>query len=463
MSTDPWAESPVIERRALRGLLLLYSLFIVYGTFIPFRFSADLEFIHSQWAHFFKAPFVNGAKQFSIPDVISNVLLFIPFGFLWVGSELGKPILYRLFGAGFGVSYLGFVFGLAIEVGQIFSPGRTASILDALCNGFGAGVGGVFGYLAFRALRGSLGASLKRTIRDRPSLVLLALLVSALLSNAYYPFDITIDVSTVWESFKHIQWRPFGSGPHRFWLDLLLDKILFFVAIGCMATLNLRHMSVRAAGALAWCLCVVFAAGLETGKLFFAGRVPNPENLIVYMVGALAGIFVVAPLSGRAFVRRHSAFILIAIMLGLELCSELSPFDWVTSIDELRTRIVTIEWLPFAAYYGAAPQSAIFDLAKKLFIVGPVGFVIASHRRRGRLIAALVGLVSGAVLETCQIALRSRTPSITDVLLFVVAAWSGAVVFQRLSEIRTPEKCGAAGTVEPDSELYPGASSSHVR
>jgi hypothetical protein len=56
------------------------------------------------------------------------------------------------------------------------------------------------------------------------------------------------------------------------------------------------------------------------------------------------------------------------------------PFDWISSTDELTARIATIEWLPFAAYYGADPRSAFFDLGKKLFMVGPLGFILASRR-----------------------------------------------------------------------------------
>jgi VanZ family protein len=285
-----------------------------------------------------------------------------------------------------------------------------------------------------------MGSALAATIRERPSLILLTVLLLALLTDAYCPFEITIDVSTVWENFKHIHWLPFVGGPHRVWSDVVVEKGFFFAAIGYLAAINLRLVNVPATGTLAWCLCVVFAAAVEAGKLFFAGRVPNMGNFVLCGVGALLGTFVVRPLSEMTLVRRHSASILIVLVLGLEAYSELSPFDWVSSIDELRGRIATIEWLPLVAYYGADPQTALFDLGKKLFIVGPLGFILASRKRRGRLLAAWVGLISGATLEACQLALRSRTASVTDVLLFAVAAWSGAAVFERFSQIRRSER-----------------------
>jgi hypothetical protein len=48
----------------------------------------------------------------------------------------------------------------------------------------------------------------------------------------------------------------------------------------------------------------------------------------------------------------------------------------------------------------------------------------------------MVGLLVGLVLEGGQIALQSRNPSLTDVLLFGGAAWAGAVVFERYRRIR---------------------------
>src|SRR5262249_4726934 len=57
------------------------------GSFIPFRFSDDPEFVRSQFVRFFAPPYDHGVRRFSLPDVVSNVLLFVPFGLLCVGGE----------------------------------------------------------------------------------------------------------------------------------------------------------------------------------------------------------------------------------------------------------------------------------------------------------------------------------------------------------------------------------------
>ena len=129
----------------------------------------------------------------------------------------------RFWRVAFTAGVLGLLAGLIIESGQMFSPGRTASILDALCNGIGSATGAAVGFLLFQAFRGSFGLILLQLLQRRPSLVLLALLLLASVADAYYPFDVTLDTSTVWHNVKNTRLTPF-VGMRRFWLDMLWKK-----------------------------------------------------------------------------------------------------------------------------------------------------------------------------------------------------------------------------------------------
>jgi glycopeptide antibiotics resistance protein len=146
-------------------------------------------------------------------------------------------------------------------------------------------------------------------------------------------------------------------------------------------------------------------------------------------------------LAAKTFVRQHARRILLILTFAVIAYVELSPFDWIRSADQIPFRVAIIEWLPFSSYYSAEPQVALFDLAKKLFLLGPMGFLIAQGNRDGnprkrQVLAAAAGLLIGLILEAGQIALQSRTPSMTDVLLFGGAAWTGAVVCARYRRIR---------------------------
>jgi VanZ like family len=240
------------ERKLLRWLLLFYFLFILYGSFIPFRLSDDPEFVRSQLTRFLTPPYDHGVRKFSLPDVVSNILFFVPFGFLWVGVEFFSFTHGGLPKAVLVAGILGLLTGLMIESGQMFSPGRTASILDALCNGLGAAIGAATGRMLFRAFRGSFGLILLQLLQQRPSLVLLALLLFAAGANAYYPFEITLDVSTVWQNIKNTQLIPFWGGLRRFWLDLFVEKIPLFAAVGYLAFLSLEQIKLPASKRRAW-------------------------------------------------------------------------------------------------------------------------------------------------------------------------------------------------------------------
>jgi VanZ family protein len=103
----------------LYGTLLGYiTLIILLLTFNPFYFSRPDEIVfrfHS-----------------SLVNFISNILLFLPIGFL-----------YRLTTRQRGAFLLGAGISLGIETVQFFIPARTPSIPDILANTIGAGLGAV--------------------------------------------------------------------------------------------------------------------------------------------------------------------------------------------------------------------------------------------------------------------------------------------------------------------------------
>jgi VanZ family protein len=429
------------EHRSIRWLLILYSLFILYGSFIPFHFTTNVEFIGSEISSFFVLPYQNGVKNFSTLDVVSNVLLFVPFGFLLLGSRLSvRSSLAPLLGVLLAWTY-GFLFGLSIEIGQLFSPGRTASILDALCNAIGAFGGGVLGYLVFKPARAKVGQRLLELILEQPSWVLLALAMVVPVAASFYPFHLTMDVSTAWGNLKRTEWIPFVGGFHRFWVDLVVEKLIVFAIIGHLAYSSILHESdvVRSRSKI-WLLTILFALSLEGGKLLFVGRVPNVEDFVLNSAGGWLGVFIVPRLATIRVIRERLTVILVGALVALIAYSELTPFDWVASSQDIHARMAKIEWLPMGAYYRADPQSALFDLGKKCFLICPLGFLIAGFDCRvpsakQRRVALLIGVVLGSLLESSQLFLKSRVPSITDVTMFGLLSWIGAVMFDKYQSV----------------------------
>ena len=109
------------------SLLVYMTLMILLITLIPFRFHVPekVEFI---WTT-------------SAKNLISNILLFIPIGFLFRHSETEQS---RFYWKPFGY---GVILSLVIEITQGFITGRTTSGYDVVANGSGAFLGaGFFDY-----------------------------------------------------------------------------------------------------------------------------------------------------------------------------------------------------------------------------------------------------------------------------------------------------------------------------
>lgn len=138
MPTPLESLSSISERRAFIGLLFVYSIFIIYGSFIPFRFNLDPNFIIWRWQVFLFDSLRIELRQFSTPDIASNILLFCPFGFLLIGAYRSRPCEKSSSAMCLMIGGLGFLFGFMIESGQTLAPLRSPSMLDALCNGGGA-------------------------------------------------------------------------------------------------------------------------------------------------------------------------------------------------------------------------------------------------------------------------------------------------------------------------------------
>jgi hypothetical protein len=113
------------------ALALYFAGVILVVTLVPLHFRLPAELVLTGFV--------------SLSDLIANVALFVPLGFLLAFGGVPRPLV------------LGFLLSAAIEICQEFIPGRFPSLLDVATNALGAGIGA----LAFGLLRRALarGAS----------------------------------------------------------------------------------------------------------------------------------------------------------------------------------------------------------------------------------------------------------------------------------------------------------------
>ncbi len=371
-----------------------------------------------------RLPFdATGRRRFSIPDVVANVMLGVPVGFLLVtGGLVGRSIVAR---AAAAVVIAG-VFAAAVEVGQLLAPSRTASALDVAAQAAGALAGAVAAHVMRPLARSASERRVVGHLRRRPAWIAAGVLALALAADALYPFALTLDVSTVRAGIKQAVRAPLASVAQRFWADLVVEKVIAYGALALFVRAALA--TTPAAGLLAWLAATAVAGGLEVAKLLVAGRAPSPGGFLIAAAGALAGVAVAGWGARRWPGGLPGARVFAAAAAGLLAFQELTPFDFTSSGAAIAAKAARVEWWPFAAYYGADLHKALFDVGKKLVMGAFLGASLAGARVR-----APVGwtLAWAAGLEAAQVFQVSHLPAITDVAAITAGAAAGRALLAR--------------------------------
>ncbi|MBI4528307.1 MAG: VanZ family protein [Deltaproteobacteria bacterium] len=419
-------------------LLLIYCLFILYGSFIPFRFSADPEMLRTELSMVQLYPYQSGVKNFSTADLLSNFILFVPLGALLTGGTLKGLRVESAWSMIWISGAFGFALASVIEAGQLFAPGRTASFLDAVCDALGAAAGAFLSSFWLRCVPPDrFRATAANALRERPQDLLLALTALILMADAFYPFYPTLDISMLRGNLARAQWSPFQGGPDPLAGNISLEKTVLFIILGELARRSVASGNGLWSGRFkAWSLSVFFVAAIEFGKIFFVGRFPKTGTLLLASL-AIGGAVVFVPFfTATPIIQRHATEWLLGLLILLIGWQELSPFSQFLVLDRSGHKASHIEWLPLASYYGANVESALFDLAKKILLVAPLGFLLAAQRcaktlSPSRWAAAAWAVGIGLLFEALQLLQSSRIPSTTDLIIFAVAALLGADLHSR--------------------------------
>jgi len=383
--------SPPERSRLHRRLFWLVLFLVVYGSLFPFRYQAHT----ASWADGWQLlrPDANQSRS----DLLSNVLLFVPYGLLLaVPMPLPRRLLALLGGA---------ALALGLQYLQFWFPDRHPSGTDAVLNLLGMALGLGAGQAAAPWVRRWQPQALPR----QQFWVLATALMGLWLLYRWFPLVPTLDVQNIKNGLKPLlQWRD--TSP----VDVLrnLAGWLVFLRLSRYSLLQRWGSWPLAA------LCVVVVAA----EPLFMGNAISAANL--------AGLALALALwpwlrSGPRTLR------VIAILLAVSIAvAALRPFafSWVGGW----------LWIPFAGSLGGDPIAAIPPLIEKLYLYGSLVFFVrylgASHW--------LSVLTLGAfflALELAQLALPGRTPEVTDPLLALGMVWLVRPLFERV-RVSTPSE-----------------------
>ncbi|HUK34192.1 MAG TPA: VanZ family protein [Vicinamibacterales bacterium] len=411
------------ESRRTKLPLVLWigtAAFIVYGTTIPFHFVSSQGAALAHWARVVWNPFISPETRhrISIPDFVSNILLFTPFGCFGVWalrrprSRIAKILL---------LVFLSALLSATVEVAQLFTVDRISSIADVLANTLGGFSGAVAGVVLSASAATLIANAAAAGLAEATAFFPLVVATSVLFAGAWEPFDVTLDIGSLFPKihlFLHdpVQFTMFGDE-----VVSLLQHLLFAAAL----IVWLKQIRVRSSLKTAAAIGIVITVGCEGAQLFIAARMPGLWDAAVGAAGVLVGLA-----AGVDFWRSRRAptperwcaglFALTAIGVVLQ---QLSPFQIVRGAE-----IRPFQWMPFLNYYAFTTGETVSHSAELLLSYLPLGFGLAiAVRPRLARFATVTGLalLIAAPVEFLQRFIGGRYPDVTDIGMSVAGAWLG--------------------------------------
>jgi len=281
-------------RRAAYAGLLLYSIAYLAFSLFPYDFlvsAAEIQAkLGSPYFHWFASSAACGGALRCGAKLIAETMAVAPLGLLLSFIFLGA--LPRLLGR---AVFIGFWLGLSIELLQLFLVSGITLGVSVITRVVGVASGAAVGYLL---RRNSLWPVLYLIRPMMPVTgvlyVLLLIAVVTVGKGPMLPFEQAI------RRLNEISYMPFFY--HYYTsesaaMTSLIGVAAMFFPIGVQYWVwritQLREFIARGAinaGVLGW----IVGSGLELGKLFFASARPDPTNVMIGSLGAVAGFLAVS-------------------------------------------------------------------------------------------------------------------------------------------------------------------------
>ncbi len=360
-------------------------------------------------------------------DGMRNTLLFAGWGAVWVITSRGAAG-WRAVGDATGTAVL---LSLSVEVAQLFSPVRTASIVDLLTNAGGGLLGAAGVVAAERAMRRARGGP---TYLGVPAVFFAASYSVAALLEGFAPHFRQVNPPLAYGGAA----TRFAAASAQLRADPLLyfpllDALLFAPAgaLCVMAVAERRKGGHPVRGVVliaAACLLVVQLARGVVGQPFEPGAAV--AQLAGVACGALAAHRWIPALSRRlrGHERRLAAAQAYAVILAVW---SWRPF--IPRFSGFGEQFTRDHFIPLAALsqrvdlYSAADIGALFSL------FAPAGALLAVWQLRphGALSGIFPALYLAVLLEAGQILVRGRFLDSTDVLICCAGALLGWLLVRR--------------------------------
>jgi VanZ family protein len=411
-----------------RTFFVLSALFIFYATTIPWDVAQAPALSRVHWIPGWDS---ERDRIWSIPDMVQNVVLFMPYGFF---AFLGfSRIRERGPLAGAVIcGLLGLSLSLAVELLQTMSATRSPSTTDLATNFSGALAGGVAGAVYATMLRERIDRSLTRTVRESPGMIVLGLYAAAISAGSLAPFIPTLDVGLLRANARLFLDNPWGTKP----FGALITDGLLFAALACLAAFELPgflgkkrwlplfkgEIASPIAGAFAIAVVSALAVVLEMGQLIIVGHSPGVQDMVVGILGAFAGgaaaVMVVKggairPARDLGELTKSAPILVVGFAIAAPLCRALQPFIIYEDVSEGLVDVTAWNFVPFWQLFRNINLSTFRNVFEASAIYLPLGYAVHALGKPPR-VGFLICLGWAEALEVFQIPIVDRTYDITE-------------------------------------------------
>jgi VanZ family protein len=453
------------RHQVVRFLAVLYALFIIQLTLIPFDFLTGSEDSETS------PLFLLADSEMTVLNVASNVGLFIPFGLLtyWAIDRRGKNAAIILL----QVIAMGTVLSALVEWIQAYSPSRVSSLIDLTCNScgliLGAGLASAFAWVVPRLVGAAICA-----FHEQPRLALAKVYVALLAILALSPFTFAVDAERVKQMAKVATFKPFEqdgqyvelgkqalreNDMRRYALAELLRQRLWptwaaqaasfalFVWLWYPVLRTVHKFDEPLASVLICWMGLLLAVCLSILQAPIISRGFHVTDILARMLGIFTGLILYRAFDPavrhRDRARRRElgtrlALLCLACVTGFIVYTSLIP--WIRNEREgpVIGALASAEMLPLYSYFHARFDVMVQDIAQKVtaYLLFGALLVMSSRRLQSRpwtqrtCIVAVLSTAMAAVLEGAQLFLLIRTTSLTDLLIALFASGTGAAMHE---------------------------------
>ncbi|MEO8030655.1 MAG: VanZ family protein [Gemmatimonadota bacterium] len=429
--------------RLRRPALAAYGLVILLATLTPFTVDTDPDHIRGRLVR----ALVLSLNRADIIDAARNVVLFAGWGLVWMATSPRGGNWRSVRQA----TIWGFLLSLSVELGQLGSSNRFASINDVLTNT----IGSFLGAICFAAVVYTLyGHRDRKSYFGLPAILLAGSYGVSAFLEALVPL-FRDDHGTVhggvltrtaiilagfrWDSIRDIPWE-----------DLFLFAPAGLLAVVALVESGLSHREAALRGGIAGALLCVAAELLHAplGIPILLG------SLLAHIAGVGLGAWAAGRWLGsfsqnvrgvdRPRILLSCYVIVLTLWAWRPFFPEFDPAQYARKLHDPW-------WIPLALTERWNDFFSVVDVSVPFFLAVPLGALLAVWplRRVGALRTALPGVYLALVLEAGQLFVIGREPDITDFLVAAAGVAMGWLClrragFQPYGELLRPAPAPAA-------------------